>query len=303
MSVQREDTEPDENRAQTSDYRHDPNFRFPERIPWSQLGPSFTEYWGYDESGKFDPEHLEIVGPTGSGKTYLMCTMLQDKIKASGGNTSGGQPDDRSGGGKHRKIGAVIICTKPADGTILKLGWPIVDSLGEASDKKLRAFVFWPRTSRMGQARREYHNAKITGLLHELWRPNANMIVAFDEVGYVESLSGEMKALVQQYWREGRSQGITVTAMKQRPQGALRDMHSETYWTVAFKPKDRADGERFSELFGAKRDWMPVIDSLSLRDREFVIRHTRTQESYISWVDTPLQPQKVQRKAPAWWRG
>ena len=303
MTVQPTDTEPEEQRAATSDYRHDPDFTFPERVPWSQLSPGFTEAWGADEKGRYDPEHLEAVGPTGSGKTYTICKMLQDKIKAGGGVSAGGQPEQSSRGSNHPKLGAVIVCTKPADKTILRLGWPVVDSLGEASDKKLRAFVFWPRTSRMGTARREYHEAKIAGLLHELWQPNANMIVTFDEVGYIESLSGEMKALVQQYWREGRSQGITVVASKQRPQGALRDMHSETYWTVAFKPKDRADAERFAELFGAKRDWLPVIDSLSLERREFLIRHTRSRESYISWVDEPLVPQKVQRKAPSWWRG
>ena len=283
MTVQPADVEPEEQRARTSSWQSDPNFRPPERVPWSELGPSFIAEWGRDEKGHPDPEHVEIVGPTGSGKTYLMCTMLQERVAA-------------------RNSGAVLICTKPADKTIGLLGWPVVDSLTAARDRKLRAFVFWPKTSRMGTARKQYQEQKITGLLHELWRPDANMIVAFDEVGYVESLSGESRALVQQYWREGRSLGITVCAMKQRPQGALRDMHSETYWTVAFKPKDRADAERFAELFGAKRDWLPVIDSLSKAKRDFIIAHTRSEESFISWVDVPLKPRKTERETPHWWR-
>ena len=284
MTVQPADVEPEDSRTRSSDYRRDPNFSWPPSIPWSVLGPDFIASWGRDEKNRPDPEHVEIVGPTGSGKTYLMCTMLQNRVQA-------------------RKSSAVLICTKPADKTIGLLGWPVVDSITAAQDRKLRAFVFWPKTSRMGTARREYHNAKITGLLHELWRPDANVIVAFDEVGYVESLSGESRALVQQYWREGRSLGITVCAMKQRPQGALRDMHSETYWTVAFKPKDRADAERFAELFGAKRDWLPVIDSLSKAKRDFIIQHTRSDESAISWVDVPLTPVRPQKKTPSWWRG
>jgi len=282
MSVQREDIEPDESRAVTSDWRRDPDFRPPPLVPWSELGPSMIREWGRDEHDREDPEHEEIVGPTGSGKTWLMCTQLQDRLRL-------------------RKTGAVIVCTKPADKTIQRLGWPIVGSWDELRDEPNA--VFWPRTSRMGMQRRQYHEAKISDLLHRLWKPEANVIVAFDEVGYVESLSGEMRALVQQYWREGRSQGITVVAMKQRPQGALRDMHSETFWTAVFPPKDRSDTERFAELLGAKRDWVPVIDRLDRRQRQFIIRHARTGEAFVSWVDTPLEPHRPRKQTPRWWHG
>jgi hypothetical protein len=67
-------------------------------------------------------------------------------------------------------------------------------------------------------------------------------------------------------------------------------------WTAVFKPLNRPDAEVFAELLGAKRDWMPVLDGLDLDAHEFVIRHSRSQESYISWVDVPLRPQKIQRK-------
>jgi hypothetical protein len=281
MSVQPADTEPENQRATSADWRRDPDFTQPARVPWSELGDSFQQEWGRDERGRPDPEHIEIVGPTGSGKTWLMCTMLQGRQKL-------------------RKTRGVFICTKPADKTIHRLGWPLVDSWDQLA-KETHA-VFWPRTKRMGTARRDYHDAKISDLLHRLWREDANTDVAFDEVGYAESLSGESKALIQQYWREGRSLGITVAAMKQRPQGALRDMHSETYWTAAFPPKDRSDTERFAELFGAKRDWVPVLDSLSRERREFVLRHARTGEAFISWVDTPLNPVKPKKKTPGWWQ-
>jgi len=224
---------------------------------------------------------MEIVGQNGSGKSYLMCTMLQERMK-------------------RRKTGAVIICTKRADRVFEKLGWPVVDSWEEVRQEP--NCLFWPQTSLTGLRRREYHEMKINDLLGRLWRPDANSIVAFDEIGYVESLSGETKANVQMYWREGRSLGITVVGMKQRPQGALRDMHSETYWTAAFKPKDRADLERWAELFGAKRDWMPVFDSLNRQRREFIIANPVHEEAYISWVDVPLQPVKPKRDTPRWWR-
>lgn len=283
MTVQREDIEPEAQRATTSDWRRDPGFRFPERRPWSQLGPDFTAAWGLADRSNPQPEHVEIVGQNGSGKSYLMCTMLQDRAKPP------------------RKTAAVIVCTKKADAVFAKLGWPVVDTWDQVRQEP--NCLFWPRTTRVGTARKQYHEAKINDLLERLWKEDANTIVAFDEIGYVESLSGETRALVQMYWREGRSLGITVVGMKQRPQGALRDMHSETYWTMAFKPKDRADLERWAELFGAKRDWMPVFDSLDRQRREFIIANPVHDEAYISWVDVPLRPVRPPKRTPKWWRG
>jgi hypothetical protein len=276
VTVHPEDVEPEANRAKSTPahWASDPNFVPPERVPWSELGPDFIATWGRADPGNPQPEHLEIVGPSGSGKTHLMLTMLQDRYR-------------------QRKTGAVLVVTKADDDIFRKLGWPMVHGADEIRDSNV---VFWPRTKKMGLERRAYHDAKVSDLLHKLWRPKANTIVAFDEVGYIESLSGNMRTLVQQYWREARSMGITVVGMKQRPQGALRDMHSETYWTAAFAPKDRSDAERFAELFGHRRDWLPVFDQLDAGRHEFILRHSRSREAYISHVDTPLRPQKIQRR-------
>ena len=282
MTVQREDIEPEGQRSVTSDWRRDPNFRPPERMPWSELGPYFIDAWGRADESNPQPEHMEIVGQNGSGKTYLLMTCLQQRYA-------------------QRKSAAVMICTKPDDEIFTKLGWPIIDSPRQLNENPNA--IYWPRTRLTGNRKRDYHERKLKDLLDAIWTPQSNRIVAFDEIGYAESLSGEMRAMVQMYWREGRSLGITVVGMKQRPQGALRDMHSEAYWTAAFKPKDRADLERWAELFGAKRDWMPIFDSLDRQRREFIIANPVHDEAYISWVDTELTPQKVERQAPAWLGG
>jgi hypothetical protein len=265
-----------------ADYRRDPSFRWPERVPWSELGQFFTSAWGRADPGNPDPEHLEIVGQNGSGKSYLMCTMLQERMI-------------------RRQTAAVIVCTKKADRVFSLLGWPVVDDPGQLKDHPNA--IYWPRTRRTGTARRTFYDLKVNQLLDALWIEDSNRIVAFDEIGYVESLSLEAKTNVQMYWREGRSLGITVVGMKQRPQGALRDMHSETYWTAAFKPKDRADLERWAELFGARRDWMPVFDSLDRSKREFIIANPLHDDAYISWVDTPLRPVEPPRRGPRWLGG
>jgi hypothetical protein len=276
--VRPEDVEPEEAGAKTSaGWWSDPNFTPPERVPWSELGPYFIDAWGRSDESNPQPEHWEIVGPSGSGKTYLMLTALQDRYRM-------------------RKTGAVLVVTKADDEIFTKLGWPVVGKVDEVAENP--NVVFWPRTGKVGSDRADFHGQRVGSLLSKLWRPGANTIVAFDEVGYVQELpyESDLKRMLQQYWREGRSLGITVVGMKQRPQGALRDMHSETYWTASFAPKDRSDAERFAELFGHRRDWLPVFDGLDATRHEFILRHSKSREAYISWVDTPLRPQKVQKR-------
>lgn len=238
-----------------------------ERIPWSILGPEFATVWGRADPNNPEPEHVEIIGMNGSGKTYLLLKILQDRMLV-------------------RNSYIVLVVTKRSDKVFAKLGWPIVRDLREL--RKYRQAIYWPNTNLIGKQRKMFHEARIRELLTRLWVPESNRVIAFDEIAYVESLSPDVKELVAMYWREGRSNGITVVAMKQRPQGVQRDMSSETWWTFAFVPKDRADAERFAELFGSKRDWLPVFDQMDPDNHEFLVRHTRSRQAYISWVDEPL---------------
>ncbi len=240
-----------------------------DRVPWSVLGPEFARVWGRADPKDPQPEHAEIIGMNGSGKTYLLMKILQERMIV-------------------RNSHIVLVVTKRADKVFAKLGWPVVREIKDL--KRYRQCIYWPQTSLIGQQRKAFHEVRMRELLSRLWVPESNRVLAFDEIAYVESLSPAVKELVAMYWREGRSNGITVVAQKQRPQGAQRDMSSETWWTFAFVPKDRADAERFAELFGSKKDWLPVFDQMNPDRHEFLVRHTRTRAAYISWVDKPLRP-------------
>lgn len=240
-----------------------------DRVPWSNLGPEFAMTWGRADPSDPQPEHMEVIGINGGGKTYFVCKVVQERMIV-------------------RNSPCVIIATKQQDRTILRLGWPIVDSWQDV--RKHRQCIYWPRTQLLGSGRKEYQRKKIQDLLDHLWIPNANTIVVFDDIAYTEKLSPEMRETIEMYWREGRSQGITVVATKQRPQGANRHMSSETYWKVAFVPADYADRERFAELFGSRKEWLPVFDQMNPDNNEFLIRHTRSNRVYISWIDEPLVP-------------
>lgn len=237
-----------------------------ERVPWSVLGPEFIREWGRPR-GENEPEHLEILGPTGSGKSMLKRDLLLERARRRGTHV-------------------VTIVTKEADKTMSSLGWPVTDTWKGV--QKNPQVIFWPRTDKLGEERHIYQETRIKALLQSLWRPNANSIVDFDEWVYIERLSPDLKALLNTYAREGRSHGLTVVMGKQRVQGTQRDMHSESDWKFAFKMNDQDDNERLAQLYGSKREWVPVICDLDRERYEFLVQHKLTGDSYISWVDKPV---------------
>lgn len=256
-----------------------------EEIPWSELAQEFAETWGRADPKDPQPEHVEDIGPTGSGKTLFMCKVCQERAIV-------------------RRTSVVIITTKPADGTVMKLGWVVVNDGDVKKVKKARWSIFWPSTNATGRARKLYQADKIRDLLNSLWHPDANIIVVFDDFGYIQELvtsDGEPLApIVQMFLREGRSAGITCFLIKQRPQGSRREMHSETQWTVAFPPKDKDDQERYAELFGDRKTYMAIFDRMDVDKHQFLIKHARSGAVFISWIDTPLRPVKMpDRDKPA----
>ena|SRR6266568_629207 len=261
---------------QPDGYRRSLQFEWPEAVPWSELGPDFIDAWGHHK-GKLMPEHIEITGQNGSGKSYFECTILQQRAARWGSSE-------------------IIVATKADDDSLPLLGWPITDDWKDVS-KQLQA-IFWPRTDKKGEAREKHHEAKIYDLLARLWTPDANTVVSFDEIGYVEELSARLKKMIRMYWREARANGITIIAMKQRPIGVVREQHSESKWKAVFPPADRGDMDRFAELLGTHRDWTPVLEDLNQDAHQFVLKHTLTGTAYITLVDTELRPVEAQAEPP-----
>ena len=267
------------------DWRHDAEFRWPERVPWSRLAPSFHMTFGRADPADPQPEHLEIIGQNGSGKTHTAGTIYQERAFVTG-RTS------------------VIMAHKPLDATLAKIGFPIVHSWQQLTrnvkDGKVNN-IYLPHTSLTGGARRAWYDEQLSAVLDRFWAavsPDdpADMDIILDDAAFIEDELPLTFSNLKMYLREGRAPGFSVGLLKQRAQGGTRLGSSETQWTIGFRPADDADLERWAELFGARRDWIPVLRSLDRTKREFVIKHTVTQDAYISWMDEPLAPREPPRR-------
>lgn len=238
----------------------------PERVSWEELGPEFFRAWGYPHE-HWMPEHLAIYGPTGSGKSFFEKTILMERARLRGSHI-------------------VLICTKKADKTISSMGWPIVHtwppSKGWSDRRKTEQVIFWAKGS-LSRVDRDRQAAMIDDLLSKLWTEDANIIVVFDEIAYVENELG-LSTHIDTYFREGRSQGITVVASTQRPSNVSRFMHSETSWSVFFTPKDEDDAERMAQVAGNKAYYTRVLQQLRRDQYEFLLVHNLTNEAYISSI-------------------
>jgi hypothetical protein len=233
----------------------------PERVPWEQLGPHFMEAWGYPR-GKRMPEHLEILGQTGSGKSFFERTILVERARVRGSHI-------------------VVIATKPADATLAGIGWPIITKWPPGYGQN--QVIFWAKAKGLDRAGLAEQRARVANLLNRLWVPESNRVVAFDEIAYVDGDLGLRSHLVR-YYRESRALGITIVASTQRPQGVPRYMHSESGWSVFFAPKDEDDAERMAQVAGSKRIYVPILMELDRSKFEFLMVRNLTGERYISAI-------------------
>lgn len=261
------------------------NKPLPDRVGWDLLGPEFFQAWGYPR-GEFTPEHIGIYGPTGRGKSYFERYILRERARLRGSRI-------------------IVVGTKGADRTLSEFGWPIIEEWPPPArwrDRKANfdQVVFWARTHQLGDEGLDQQGHAVRHLLDQLWVPDANTILAFDEMAYLcEELNRppyRLRSVVSRYLREGRSHGITVVASTQRPAGVVRTMHSETSWSVFFAPKDEEDAERLAQVAGNKLYYRRVLTELNPVKFEFLLVHNLTGESYISSL--PKKPIRITIKNP-----
>lgn len=231
------------------------------RIPWAEIGPDFLMAWGRPD-GRVEPEHVALLGPTGSGKSQFGTYIAKERARLRGSNV-------------------VIVATKPADSTLSNLHWPIVRKLPAPYGKHER-YIYWPPSSTNEEQNIRLQRAGIHSLLQGLWRPNANTIILFDEIAYVED-ELKLNTQIKRYWREARTLGITIIAGTQRPRFVSRYMWTESKWLAAFRPSDQEEAVRVAEILGDRKRYRDIL--MQLEPYEFILRHVRSNKEVITRLD------------------
>jgi hypothetical protein len=229
-------------------------------VAWADLEPEFLARWGIKADGKVEPEHLEILGPTGSGKTHFQNHILKRRVAT-------------------RKSHVVLVATKPVDRTLKMLGWPTIKKWPPGYNQ--RQVIYAAKATGLSAQGRADQREKVSALLDALWVPDSNRVLVVDEIAYLQHELGLGTHLTTLY-REGRSLGLTMVANTQRPQGITRFMHSESAWKVAFQPKDQDDADRVAQVLGDKKYYRQILMDLDRDNHEFIITHGR--EAYISHI-------------------
>lgn len=239
-------------------------------VPWARFLPDFMDAWSENKGGK--AEHLTMVGPTGQGKTTLALALLMERVRRFGSHV-------------------VILATKPRDGTLTKLGWPIVREWPPGYGKD--QVIYWPKFGDVrGAAARQ--KAKLTPVMAEIFA-DGGRTVFIDEVAYFSGTL-RMDHMLNMYYQQGRSNDLLVVSGTQRPRAVPRTMFSEASWFIAFRTADEDELRRVGEIGGT--DSKMIREAMrSLAPHEFLVVQTRTGEMVRSKWSKGKAP-RVKRQQP-----
>ncbi len=190
-----------------------------------------TECWDYRPG-----EHVTIIGPTGSGKTWLGYQLLE--VTAT------------------PEVPALVLVMKPRDGTVRKFSkendyrivrnWP--PAVSPWKPRKPSGFVIWPRFSFDPDRDNETMHMIFRRALLDSYRKGKRILFG-DEVYSLAEELGLTKELVT-IWTKGRSMECGLWVATQKPTHIPLWAYSQAeHLFLHFDPDKRAR-ERFKEIGG-----------------------------------------------------
>lgn len=226
------------------------------RLKWSRLRWLFIDAWA-------PGEHLSVIGPTGSGKSFVALDLVQARAS-------------------RRDAHVLVLATKRRDQTMTDLGWPIITEWPPSWDQRQgRRVILWPPYGRAS----EDVSRKRAVFMHALDEvlDEGGWTVYVDEAIYLtEQL--KMRPILDEYWNTARSADVTVVAASQGVSWVPRAALTQQQWLIAFRFSDEDTLSDVARVAGSRARFRDVIADLG--EYEFLLVHTRSGEAFISKVGT-----------------
>lgn len=202
------------------------------RVTYYDRQEFLDEIWDYQTG-----EHVTILGPTGSGKTWLAYQLLG--VTAT------------------PKVPAIVLVMKPRDATVTKWSksvgfiktrvWPPLRSPFKQS--KPNGWVLWPRFTLVDPDRDdlELHRQFRKVLIDSYKRGNR---IVFGDEAYSLAEELGLKKLLITLWTKGRSMGAGLWAASQRPTHVPLWAYNSAEHLFIHNDPDKRARERFGEIGG-----------------------------------------------------
>ena len=187
-------------------------------LPYSDFLPLLKRKWKVGQ-------HIGVIGPTGSGKSWLIADVLSLR--------------------KH----VVVVATKSRDATLdkryedfkPKKTWP--PDYGETKT------LFWKKPKRLGDFGEQ--QSAIYELMSDVFK-RGGYTIAFDDLYYV-SETLKLKRPLQMLYTQIRSQNASIVANMQRPAWIPLEALSQATFLLVFRLHDKADIDRVADGMGVAR--------------------------------------------------
>lgn len=205
----------------------------------------------------FQGEHLLIVGPTGTGKTTLLLSLLYKRQSVVIFATKPYPPKDEINTNTLAKFARKEHYTK------LPIWTP-------ATDRKI---VLWPDFRKPGdelKQRRVFGRAMMDIFLHRGW------CVAADEIWY-HTKRLALEPLFETFLSQGRELGITVAAATQRPSHISLLFYSEPTHFFFYGLTNSSDRKRLAEINNIDPSFV-AREISQLPEHTFLYVNARTKE-------------------------
>lgn len=233
-------------------------------IPWPVFLTEFKWALG---------EHMTILGQTGSGKTRLGLELVKPRGHV------------------------VAIATKPKDELLAPLkreGYKVARNMRDLDRiRRERRILLWPESKTL---RSDGNQKKVLQDAFEYFYHTGNRAILADETYYLCHQLGLEEEVVSMLFR-GRSLGISMVCMGQRPFHLPLACYSQADHIFFFREHDKRNRDRLKEIGGADSSEVESIIA-KLPKYHFLYIHPTSGMLRVSKVQRIVPVHRPQEKTP-----